>query len=215
MEKPHKVISVEIESLAPYPANPRRHPEAQIAALGRMIQTFGFNVPVLIDKDRVVVAGHGRILAARSIGMTHVPAIVISHLTDDALQAFRIAENRSSLIGGAGWDQALLNQELELIRERAGDITMEDVGFSDDDLRLLSDDLTRLRLESLGEEPPPDEDDGESNEAPADEDLVTFTVMMPHADRETLYQAIRSAKARHGFDRSGDALLLICKEWAG
>ena len=90
------------DQLKPDPDNPRRHSKKQIRQIAESIKTFGFNVPILIDRDGNVVAGHGRLSACRELGMTEVPTLCLDHLTPAQLRAFRIADNRLSEI--ATWD---------------------------------------------------------------------------------------------------------------
>ena len=83
-----------IEELKPDPANPRLHSKKQIRQIAKSIETFGFNVPVLVDAELNVIAGHGRILAASALGMTQVPIVCLDHLTPAQIRAFMIADNR-------------------------------------------------------------------------------------------------------------------------
>ena len=117
-----------IESLIPYVRNARTHSEEQIAGIAASIWEFGFNNPILVDGQRGVIAGHGRILAARKLEMTQLPVIELAHLTETQKRAFILAENK--LTERAGWDQELLALELADL-ESAGfdlDLTGFDVG---------------------------------------------------------------------------------------
>ena len=117
-----------IESLIPYARNARTHSEEQIAQIAASIREFGFNNPILVDGRRGVIAGHGRILAARKLEMTQLPVIELAHLTETQKRAFILAENK--LTERAGWDQELLALELADL-ESAGfdlDLTGFDVG---------------------------------------------------------------------------------------
>jgi ParB-like chromosome segregation protein Spo0J len=89
-----KIVYRRIEELKPDPANARRHNKKQIRQIANSIETFGFNVPILIDRDGNVIAGHGRLLAARELGMTEVPTLCLDHLTPAQVRAFTIADNR-------------------------------------------------------------------------------------------------------------------------
>jgi DNA modification methylase len=122
-----------IERLLPYAANARTHPDEQVAQIAGSIAKFGFNVPCLVDDRGVLIAGHGRLLAARRLGLSDVPVIRLGHLTDAEARAFRLADNRIQLNGG--WDEALLSAELkELLAE---DFDLALVGFSDGELDTL------------------------------------------------------------------------------
>ena len=91
-----------VDDLIPYARNARTHSPTQIAQIASSIREFGFTNPVLVDGDRGVVAGHGRLLAARQLGMVEVPTIELSHLTEGQKRAYVIADNRLAL--SAGWD---------------------------------------------------------------------------------------------------------------
>src|SRR6266481_1688295 len=87
------VIYRRIEALKPDPANPRLHSKKQIRQIANSIEAFGFNVPVLVDADLKVVAGHGRLLACRELGWSEVPTLCLDHLTPAQARAFAIADN--------------------------------------------------------------------------------------------------------------------------
>ena|ERR1700733_350247 len=97
---------VPISSLRLNPHNPRRHTSKQIGQIARSIQTFGFNVPILIDSNSKVIAGHGRVLACKEVGLKNVPAVRVDHLSQRQIQAFTIADNR--LTENGEWDTTLL-----------------------------------------------------------------------------------------------------------
>ena len=89
-----EIIYRSVDGLRPDPANPRCHSKKQVRQIAESIKAFGFNVPILIDRDGNVVAGHGRVAACRELGMTQVPTLCLDHLTPAQLRAFRIADNR-------------------------------------------------------------------------------------------------------------------------
>jgi DNA modification methylase len=123
-----------VKALLPYAANARTHSDEQVAQIAGSIAEFGFNVPCLIDDRGVLIAGHGRLLAARRLGLNDVPVIRLSHLSDAQARAFRLADNQIAL--NAGWDEALLSAELAHLKEDGFDLDL--IGFGDDDLdRLL------------------------------------------------------------------------------
>ncbi|MBU9608235.1 site-specific DNA-methyltransferase [Burkholderia multivorans] len=124
-----------IESLIPYARNARTHSEEQVAQIAASIREFGFNNPVLVDGQHGVIAGHGRILAARQLGMTELPVIELSHLSDTRKRAFILAENR--LTERAGWDDELLS--LELADLQAAGFDLELTGFDDAAIAKLLD----------------------------------------------------------------------------
>jgi ParB-like chromosome segregation protein Spo0J len=99
-----------IDKLIPFARNPRTHSDAQVAQIAASIAEFGFNNPILVDTKAGILAGHGRLLAARKLGLVEVPVIVLDHLTEAQKRAYIIADNRLAL--NAGWDEALLREEL-------------------------------------------------------------------------------------------------------
>lgn len=125
----HKAIA--IEALIPYALNSRTHSDAQVAQLAASIREFGFTNPVLVDDANNLIAGHGRVLAARKLGLTEVPAIIVTGLDDRKRRALIIADNKLAL--NAGWDEQALRVELE---DLAGDYG-ELMGFSEDELAAL------------------------------------------------------------------------------
>ncbi len=122
MGKTTKMVEVDISLLKPYERNAKLHPEEQIEQIKNSIQEFGFISPCLIDKDNQVIAGHGRILAAKELGMKKVPCIYIEGLTDEQRRAYTLVDNKLTELGG--WDFNLLDQELDDIA-----IDMSDFGF--------------------------------------------------------------------------------------
>ena len=128
--------------LKPDPANPRRHSKKQVRQIADSIRVFGFNVPVLIDRDGNVIAGHGRLLAAEQLGWTEVPTLCLEHLTPAQARAFRIADNK--LTENADWDDRLLAQQLKDLSLIGLDFSLELTGFemAEIDLRILSLDDT-------------------------------------------------------------------------
>ncbi len=88
------IVYHRIETLKPDPANPRLHSKKQIRQIANSIETFGFNVPVLVDAELNVIAGHGRLSACRALGWTEVPTLCLDHLTSAQARAFMIADNR-------------------------------------------------------------------------------------------------------------------------
>jgi len=105
------VIDRPIADLRLDPRNPRRHIRRQIRQIARSIETFGFNVPVLIDAQGQVIAGHGRVQAAQLLGIAHIPTIQLEHLTGAQTRAFMIADNR--LTENSAWNDRLLAEQLK------------------------------------------------------------------------------------------------------
>jgi ParB-like chromosome segregation protein Spo0J len=119
-----KIEQKSIDLLIPYAKNARIHNEAQIAQIAGSIKEFGFNNPVLIDKDNGIIAGHGRVMAARKLGLQEVPTIQLDHLSDTQRKAFILADNRIAM--NSHWDEEILSLELSDLKD-ALDLT--DLGF--------------------------------------------------------------------------------------
>jgi hypothetical protein len=96
----------QVETLIPYARNPRTHSDAQIAKIAASIAEFGWTTPILVDADHGIIAGHGRLAAARKLGLADVPVIELAHLSPAQKRAYVIADNRLAL--DAGWDEELL-----------------------------------------------------------------------------------------------------------
>jgi DNA modification methylase len=122
-----------IDKLIPFARNPRTHSDAQIAQIAASIAEFGFNNPILVDTKAGIIAGHGRLLAARKLGLTEVPVIVLDHLTEAQKRAYIIADNQLAL--NAGWDEDLLRAELTALQEEEFDLDV--IGFEDEELARL------------------------------------------------------------------------------
>jgi DNA modification methylase len=132
-----------IGRLKPYERNPRTHSDEQITKIAASLLEFGWTNPILVDKDDGIIAGHGRLLAARELGMATVPVIVLPHLTEVQRRAYVIADNQLAL--DAGWDEDLLTEELAALRLMDFDLTL--TGFDLDELA--------ARLDAEEPEPPP------------------------------------------------------------
>lgn len=144
--------NVEIEKLIPYKNNARTHSDEQIEKIAKSMKEFGFINPILVDGNLNVIAGHGRILGAKKLGMKEVPCLFIEDLTEEQKRAYIIADNR--LAEDAGWDKELLKIELEDLKNMNFDITLtgfelEDFDFSMDETEVIEDEFD----ETVPEEP--------------------------------------------------------------
>lgn len=122
-----------VSRLVPYARNARTHSDAQVAQIAASIREFGFANPVLVDGERGIIAGHGRLLAARKLGMAEVPTIELAHLTPAQRKAYVLADNKLAL--NAGWDTDLLRLELGSLKDEG--FSLELTGFGDDELAAL------------------------------------------------------------------------------
>ncbi len=144
---PDQLLHVPIGELVPYARNARTHSESQIAQLRASLREFGFVSPVLIDGDRNIIAGHGRVLAAKAEGMTEAPCVLVEHLTDAQRKAYILADNR--LAEQSGWDTEMLALELGEIKADGMDLAL--TGF--DAQAMVFDDPAAL-AQALGKDKP-------------------------------------------------------------
>ena len=137
-----KLVYLSISDIKPDPRNPRKHSRAQIEAIADSIEAFGFNAPILIDKNGRVLAGHGRLEAIKLLGLTEVPVICLEHLTEVQARAYMLADNQ--LTDRSEWDDGQLALHLKELSELALDFNIEATGFElpEIDLRIQSLDDT-------------------------------------------------------------------------
>ena len=148
-----QIETVAIEALIPYARNARTHSDEQVAQIAGSIREFGFTNPVLIDGDGGIIAGHGRVMGARRLGLEEVPCIRLTHLTEMQRRAYIIADNKLAL--NAGWDEEMLALELN------------DLNMSDFDLSFIGFDANELNVAmGLGVDfqPGTEDDQGKLNE---------------------------------------------------
>jgi ParB-like chromosome segregation protein Spo0J len=143
-----RVVYRRVDDLKLDPNNPRRHSKKQIRQIRNSIKTFGFNVPILIDRFGNVIAGHGRLLAAIALGMPEVPTLCLDHLTPAQARAFMIADNK--LTENSTWDDRLLAQQFKDLSLLGLDFSLELTGFEMGEID--------LRIASLEDEPDPADD---------------------------------------------------------
>jgi DNA modification methylase len=128
-----EIKEVEVTALIPYAKNSRTHDDAQVAQIAASIKEFGWTNPILVDGDKGIIAGHGRLMAARKLKMDKVPVIELSGMTDAQKKAYVIADNRLAL--NAGWDNAMLTIELKDLEDEGFDLSL--TGFDDSELDAL------------------------------------------------------------------------------
>lgn len=135
-----QIVYMPLETLVPYAKNSRTHSDGQVAQIAASIREFGWTNPVLIDELGTILAGHGRVMAARKLGEAQAPCIVLAGLTEAQRAAYVIADNKLAL--NAGWDDAMLAAELQRLTELDYDTSL--LGFTGAELaplgvRLLAD----------------------------------------------------------------------------
>ena len=140
-----QVEQIGIETLIPYANNARTHSEAQVAQIAASIREFGFNNPVLIDEQSSIIAGHGRVLAARKLELDTVPCIRLNHLSSTQRRAYIIADNKIAM--NAGWDEELLALEVAELTEFG--VNMDLLGFDISELNFAEIDYSVLEDEDV------------------------------------------------------------------
>lgn len=165
---PEQMVRVPIGELVPYARNARTHSESQIAQIRASLREFGFVNPVLIDSGRNIIAGHGRVLAAKAEGMTEVPCVLVEHLTDAQRRAYILADNR--LAEQSGWDTEMLALELGEIKAEGMNLAL--TGFDAetmifDDPAALADALGESKSKSGEPESKPDTPETDTPDAAA------------------------------------------------
>ena len=130
-----EIINKKVVDLIPYVNNARTHDDAQITQIASSIKEFGFNSPVLVDGDNGIIAGHGRVMAAKKLGLDELPTIELKHLTKTQKKAYILADNRLAL--NSGWDNDLLALELGELSDDGFNLDL--LGFDDTELSLLDD----------------------------------------------------------------------------
>lgn len=139
----HQIEIWDIEKLIPYEANAKKHPEEQVEKLATSITKFGWTSPIVVDADGIVIAGHGRRLAAIKLGLAKVPVVCRRDLSKAEADALRLADNR---VTSTDYDQALIQDELRRLSTELGamDISLKDLGFDDKEISFTMADLGEI-----------------------------------------------------------------------
>jgi DNA modification methylase len=148
------VVMTRVGDLTPYARNSRTHSDEQVAQIAASIKEFGWTNPILIDGEKGIIAGHGRLKAAMRLGLEEIPAIELSHLTEIQKKALIIADNKLAL--NAGWDTELLSLELEELELEGLDLSL--TGFGEEEISALKPEVVNEGLtdEDAVPEPPPE-----------------------------------------------------------
>lgn len=219
-----------VSELSGYSRNARQHSAEQIQALCRSLREFGFTNPILIDSSGTIVAGHGRLEAAKIVGLTEVPTINLGHLTDAQRRAYAIADNKIPL--QASWDMDLLSAELKALELEDFDLSL--TGFDSSELdRLLKElqpplpeekdedeDDTFDSGDDQADESGLDEDDYRPEATPkntgpkaSDEDYSTFELVMLHSNKLLLVETLNKLRQERHFEKIEDALMHLIKSY--
>jgi len=175
-----------VAKLQPYERNPRLHSDEQISQIAASFIRFGMVMPILVDKDAGVMAGHGRLEAGKLVGLEKIPVVVLDNLTDEEKRAYIIADNK--LAENASWDKELLGEHVEVLLSK--DFDMGVIGFS-------KDELEQLLAEAQDDLSDGFDDDEKSDEIQDESDtqcvVGSYRIPIPRADYLRWHDAIRSA----------------------
>jgi ParB-like chromosome segregation protein Spo0J len=194
-----KIEQRKVADLIPYASNSRTHSDAQVAQIAASIKEFGWTNPILIDGENTIIAGHGRLLAARKLGLDKVPAIVLDHLTKPQQRALVIADNQLAL--NAGWDMDMLENEIRSLNDEGFDNAL--LGFDDDEIQKMLSEIDEVALPALK--------DGDR------EPFQQMTFTLHDEQAEQVKDAMALAKAIGPFvdslneNSNGNALARICE----
>lgn len=161
---------IKTDDVKQYAKNAKKHPEEQVNYIANSIKEFGFRQPIVVDKDNVIVIGHGRFLAAKKLGLEVLPCVRATDLSEQQIKALRIADNKTSEKGS--WDDALLSEEIKSLID---DMDMTDFGFGDFELSMMTEDF----------EPEPFDDEIiKEYEETAEEHLAKRRVIITYTDEQ-------------------------------
>ncbi len=147
-EPDQRIEMIPLSQLKPHPRNARTHSRKQIRQLAESIKRYGFNNPILVDDRNRIIAGHGRVEAARLLGLAEVPTLRLAHMSEAEVRAYMIADNR--LAEKAGWDREVLTAELECLIDL--DFNIEVIGFDPGEVEIMLDDADETKREDAGPE---------------------------------------------------------------
>ena len=200
-----EIKQVKITEVKPYTANPRVISDAAVVSVSDSIQKFGWQQPIVVDGDYVIIAGHTRFLAAKKLGMETVPIKISDDLTLDQIKAFRILDNKLNEL--TNWDDGLLEAEMASIT--SGDLDSFkhlwdtfDAVKSDSDLEFLNDMIDKEQSDSV-----------DSEVIGAVGDYVTMSFVMSPQDRDLVLTALRNIQNQENLENTTQALLKLTKEY--
>ena len=185
-----KIELFQIDDLTPYESNARLHGLGQVKKIAKSIAAFGFNNPILIDTQNGIVAGHGRLAAARHLGLKEVPVIVLDHLSEDERRAYILADNRLAEL--AEWDEETLSKEVAELQET--ELDLEAMGWTDAELEEMFGDLTV----GLPDEPEPEFSDESEPET------IAFRFEFNPTDHAELSELLEALRRRYKLESAAE-----------
>lgn len=211
----------EVSKLLPYAMNARMHSDSQVDDIARSIQEFGFVNPVLVDEAGEIIGGHGRVMAAKKLGLTKVPTIRIGHLSERQVKALRLADNK--IQQKSSWNAEMLAAELSALAELDMDLSL--TGFDEQELdALLKNDLDilpeRVQSEMLSTEggrTEPAQQDGDlvpvTRPRTTDDQYSTFELVMDHQNKVRLVELLSRIRSEHSLTKLEDALMMLVQNY--
>ena len=195
------IINLNLNDIKPYKDNPRKN-DLSLPKVKKSIETFGFNQPILIDKEKIIITGHTRYKAAQSLDLKQVPCIMVEDLSENEIKAYRIADNKVGQ--DSTWDVALLKEELKKLRIEQFPIT--DTGFSDVELENLEIELDKISVatqsENLSTIEPPNFSDA----------MVNLNFTMKPEERLVVMNYLNYQKQINKLNTTAEALVYIARE---
>jgi ParB-like chromosome segregation protein Spo0J len=219
-----KVQQADISKLKPYWRNPRKRTAESIRKIADSIKVYGWRQPIVVDRDFVIVIGHGRYEAATLLETKRVPIHIATDLTKEQVRALRLADNR--VHEESYWDMSSLLAEIGELKELDFDLSM--AGFEPEDLKRLAEDIGEIpdatqekpftgdlgqvdEDETAAEDPEPEERDAEQSPQEAVEPAASFSELITVKQRAVINAAIKRAMKKEKLTSRGDALFHVCE----
>lgn len=197
-QKAEKIENRKVANLKPYEGNARRHTDEHVQQIVSSIKEWGWTIPILIDEDDRIIAGHGRLDAAKVLGYSTVPVIVARDWTEDQKRAYTLADNKLTL--NSEWDYDVLKGELEALLD--SDLDIDLTGFGAEELDALLQDQSGFGDGS---------GDGEENGAPtrSSEGYTEFSVVLTVENKSKLMSTLNELKAEHELEGVEEAIMFL------
>ena len=206
-----QVVNRNIDELMPFPGNPRTHSQDQIHQLVSLITTYGFTSPVIIDDSDTLLAGHGRIQAARLLDMDVVPTVTLHGLSESQKKAYVIADNK--VPANADWDVQQLSIVLQEINLSEDDLVIELTGFDEIEIERVNEDALKLELSELSEGTDDEKQTSSGSSSGAGDPMHNFGMKVTSKQQQQIYKAINRAKVIYDTEDTREALIFICMQW--
>ena len=195
------IINLKLEEIKPYKKNPRKN-DISVPKVKKSIETFGFNQPILLDTDKIIITGHSGLKAAQELNLKEVPCIIVDDLSENEIKAYRIADNKVGQ--DSTWDVALLKEELKKLRIEH--FPMTDTGFTDVELENLEMELEKISVatqsDNLSTIEPPNFSDA----------MVNINFTMKPQERLVVMNYLDYHKQINKLNTTAEALVYLARE---